>query len=175
MKRKTLISCLIVTLSLISNLTLVSSQISDQRNTGGVDIYLGIFKPPDRSIDDYYPVEEAEVKIINKDDMSTWYSGTTNQKGYLRFDGIMPGKYFIVTKKYQGDYFLKGGVLIVKEKEDSKVYLHLELESTELESNKAEVQENQIESFLPNLVGKIIEVSKSPSVSTKASASGERK
>lgn len=146
----------------------------DVMKTGGIDAYVGFFPSTENSIDDYTPVEAATIKIFNEKDVSLTYSGTTDQKGYLRLDGIMPGKYLISVENYEGDYFFKDGVLIVKENDDSKVYLHLELESTGLANTKAKVQEKKIDSLFQNLVGKIIEVSKSHHVEVDKTVKEEK-
>ena len=56
------------------------------------------------------------------------------------------------------DYCFQDGFLIDKTVEDSKVYLHLERENN-LEHTRMEAEKMGVLSLMPNLAGKILEVS----------------
>jgi len=134
--------------------------------TGNADIYVGTFDLKTMSVDCLHPASEVLVTLANTEVKSLKYNGKTDDKGYLRLEGIKPGKYFIAVRNKDGDYYFQDGCLVVKAVEDSKVYLHLKRE-LDMANIVRELEEMRIMSLAPNPVGKIIEISQSPFVSLK--------
>lgn len=141
---------------------------------GYVHVYLGIFNLQNLSLDHYIHLPDVAIKLINKETKETTHVQYTDPKGYTNFKNVLPGNYFLSAETENGSFFFHEGILIIKEEQGSKVYLHLEQEM-DLKGTKEEVEGIGLMSQLPNLVGRLYEVSNSPFVLRKTKSDLDNK
>jgi hypothetical protein len=140
--------------------------------TGSLDVYIGYFLPPDYPLTAFAPVDGVIVKLISQDRKAILATGVTNLKGYVRIEGIEPGKVLIAVDTGGGEYLLKNAAVVIPKADESKVFLHIEQENN-FSTLRADVEKMGVLGLLPNLRGKLIEVSKSRAVASFENTAGK--
>jgi len=124
---------------------------------GGLDLYLGFFDLSNPNIDVYVPAVNAKAVLINVTSKKLTFSDRSDDKGSIRIESLEPGTYILGIDAESGSFLFRKSGLNIRERENTKLYLHLE-RTDHLGEIVEEAKKHEIRDYLPRLIGETVEI-----------------